>query len=289
MPILLFHPYLPLVDHHWSQQMMHFASHLAIISIALSITYAVSLGFTSFHRDLSSGEEGPVDAVLGATTAVTDGSQVLPEQSPPYTPPPIPSVGSDHLSDLSKDTIKQASPNIQQASFTPQDPEMALVLPNPTGPSASPMNPQPATSIPISSYPSPDFDVNPSLSWSSYKDDQSLGTADWTTKDSCHLQVVAPNPNSRLRARGESCTAPQQIIVPEQESVPPKQEQDVPERGEERFSPKQDSVPPRQESVPPKQDHRRKKICPQDIIALCCEEKGDFFSLWFPKKCKKCE
>lgn len=282
--------YLPLVDHHWSQQMMHFASRLAIISIALSITYAVSLDFTSFHGDLSSGEEGPLDAGLGATTTVTDGSQVLAEQSPPYIPPPIPSVGSDHLGDLFKDTIKQANPNSQQPSFTPQDPEMALVLPSPTGPSTSPMNPQPVTSIPLSSYPSPDFDVDPSLSWSSYKDDQSLGTAesiksaDWTTKHSCHPQVA---PNSRFRARGESCTAPQQIIIPEQESVPPKPEKNVPER--ERVPPKQDSVPPRQESVPPKQNHRRKKICPQDIIALCCEEKGDFFFVWFPKKCKRCE
>lgn len=251
--------------------MMHFASHLALISITLSITYAVTLGFTSFHSGLSSGEEGPVDAVLGATTTVTDGSQVLAEQSPPYIPPPIPSAGSDHLGDLSKDAIKQASPNSEQPSFTPQDPEMALVLPNP----------QPVTSIPLSSYPSPDFDVDPSLSWSSYKDDQSSGgaesikSADWTTQHSCHPQAA---PNSRFRARGESCTAPQQISVPEQESVP-KQEND----------PERESVPPKQDSVPPKQDDRRKKICPQDIITLCCEEKGDFFFVWFPKKCKKCE
>lgn len=291
MPSLFLNSYLPLVDHHWPQQMMHLASHLAIISIALSITYAVSLDFTSFHGDLSSGEEGPVDAVLGATTTVTDGSQVLAEQSLPNIPPPIPSVGSDHLDDLSKDTIKQANPNSQQPSFTPQGLEMALVLPSPTGPSTSPMNPQPVTSIPLSSYSSTDFDVDPSLSWSSYKDGQSSGaaesikSADWTTKHSCHPQVA---PNSRFRARGESCTAPQQIIVPEQESGPPKQEQNVPEE-RERVPAKQDSVPPRQESVPPKQDHRRRKICPQDIITLCCEEKGDFFFVWFPKKCKKCE
>lgn len=261
--------------------MMHFASHLALISITLSITYAVSLDFTSFHGDLSSGEEEPVDAVLGATTTVTDGSQLLAELSPPYIPPPIPSVGSDHLGDLSKDAIKQANPNSQQPSFTPQDPEMALVLPSPTGPSTVPMNPLPVTSIPLSSYPSPDFDVDPSLSWSSYKDDQSSGSAesiksaDWTIQHSCHPQAA---PNSKFRARGESCTAPQQISVPEQESVP--KQENVPAR---------ESVPPKQESAPPKQDDRRKKICPQDIITLCCEEKGDFFFVWFPKKCKKCE
>lgn len=244
--------------------MMYFASHLALISITLSITYAVSLDFTSFHGDLSSGEEGPVDAVVGATTTATDGSQVLAEQPPPYIPPPIPSVGSDHLGDLSKDAInKQANPNSQQSSFTPQDPEMALVLGSPTGPSTSPMNPQPISSIPLSSYPSSDFDVDPSLSWSSYKDGQSSGSAesiksaDWITQHSCRPQAA---PNSKFRARGESCTAPQQ-------------KEDAPER----------------EGVPPKQDDRRRKICPQDIITLCCEEKGDFFFVWFPKKCKKCE
>lgn len=245
--------------------MMYFASHLALISITLSITYAVSLDFTSFHGDLSSGEEGPVDAVVGATTTATDGSQVLAEQPPPYIPPPIPSVGSDHLGDLSKDAInKQANPNSQQSSFTPQDREMALDLPSPTGPSTSPMNPQPISSIPLSSYPSSDFDVDPSLSWSSYKDGQSSGSAesiksaDWITQHSCRPQAAPPN--SKFRARGESCTAPQQ-------------KEDAPERG----------------SVPPKQDDRRKKICSQDIITLCCEEKGDFFFVWFPKKCKKCE
>lgn len=264
---------------------MHFASHLALVSITLSVTYAVSLDYTSFHGDLSSAEEGPVDAVVGATTmTATDGSQVLAEQPPSYIPPPIPSVGSDHLGDQSKDTInKQANPNSQQSSFTPEDLELALVLPSPTGPSTSPMNPQPVSSIPLSSYPSSDFNVDPSLSWSSYKDDQSSGSAesikpaDWITQHSCQPQAAPPN--SKFRARGESCTAPQQIGVPEQESIPPKQE-DAPER---------ESVPPKQESVPPKLDDRRRKICPQDIITLCCEEKGDFFFVWFPKKCKKCE
>lgn len=253
--------------------MMHFASHLALISITLSTTCAVSLDFTSFHSDLSSGE-GPVDAVLSATTTAMDGSEVLAEQSPPYILPPIPSVGSDHLDDLSKDTIKQANPNSQQSSFTSQDSEVALVLPGPSSPSTSPMNPQPVTSILLSSNPSPNFDVDPSLSWSSYKDDQSPGnaetlkSADWATQHSCHSQAA---PIRKFRARGESCTIPPQISVPKQESVP-----------------EQESIP-KQESVPPKHDDRRKKICPQDIITLCCEEKGDFFFVWFPKKCKKCE
>lgn len=263
--------------------MMHFASHLALISITLSITYAVSLDFASFQGGLFSAEEGPVDAVLGATTTVTDGSQVLAEQSPPYIPPPIPSFESDHIGDLSKDPIKQADPNSQQPSFTPQDRELALILPSPTGTSASPMNPQPDISTPPSSYPSPGFDVGPPLSWSSYKDDQSSGSAesiksgDWTTQQSCYSRVA---PNSKFRARGESCAAPQKLSVPEQEESVPKQENDVPE---------QESVPPKQESVPPRQDDRRKKICPQDIITLCCEERGDFFFVWFPKKCKKCK
>ena len=38
-----------------------------------------------------------------------------------------------------------------------------------------------------------------------------------------------------------------------------------------------------------KQEDRRKKICPHDIITLFCEEEGDFFFAWFPKKCKKCK
>lgn len=287
-PFLFSYSYLPLVDHQGSQQMMHFASHLALISITISITYAVSLGFTSFQGDLLSGEEGPVDAVLGATTTVTDGSQVLAEQSAPYIPPPIPSFGSDLLGDLPKDTIIQADPNSHQTSFTPQDPEIALILPSPTGTSASPINPQPDTSTPLSSYSSPGFDVGPPLSWSSYKDEKSSGSAgsaeriksgDWTTQQSCHPQVA---PISKFRARGESCAAPpQQLSVPEQEENVPKQENDV--------SPERESEPPKQESVPPRQDGRRKKICPQDIITLCCEERGDFFFVWFPKKCKKCE
>lgn len=267
--------------------MMHFAFHLAIISITLSITHVVSLDSTSFQGDLFSGEEGPVDAVLGATTTVTDGSQVLAEKSPPYIPPPIASFGSDHLGDLSKDTIKQADPNSQEPSFTPQDLELALIIPSPTGTSASPINPQPDTSTTLSSYPSPGFDVGPPLSWSSSKDDQSSGSAesikpgDWSTQQGCHPQVA---PNSRFRARrGESCAAPpQQLSVPGQEESVPKQENDAPE-------PERESIPPKQESVPPRQDARRKKICPKDIITLCCEERGDFFFVWFPKKCKKCE
>lgn len=252
---------------------MHFASHLALISISYFIIYAASLDFNSFHTDLSSGE-GPVDAVAGAMTTVIDGSQVLAEQPPPYILPPIPSVGSDPLADLSKETIKQANPNIQLSSFDLQDPEMALIPPGPTGPPISSMSPQLESSTLSSSNPSPsNVDVDPLLSWSAYKDDQSSGSAessesdDLTTQRGCQPQAA---PNSKFRARQESCSAPNQESVPEQENVP-----------------KQESAP--KPEIVPTQEDRRKKICPHDIITLCCEEKGDFFFLWFPKKCKKCE
>lgn len=259
--------------------MMHFASHLALISISYFIIYAASLDLNSFHSDLSSGE-GPVDAVTGAITTVIDGSQVLAEQPPPYIPPQIPSVGSDPLADLSKETIKQANLNLQISSFDLQDPEMALIPPGPTGPLISSMNPQPESSTISSSNPSPsNVDVDPLLSWSAYKGDQSSGSAettksdDLTTQHGCQPQAA---PKSKFRARQESCSAPKQENFPEQENVP--KQENVPE---------QENVP--QQEIVPKQEDRRKKICPHDIITLCCEEKGDFFFAWFPKKCKKCE
>lgn len=253
--------------------MMHFAYQLALIPITPSIIYAASLDFTSFRSDLSLGE-GPVDAVPGAMTTVIDGSQMLAEQPPPYIPPPISSVGSDHLGDLSKETIKQANPNIQQSSFNPQDPEMGLIPPGPISPLISPMNPQPESSIPSSSNSSPPkVDLDPLLSWSENKDDQISGSArtsesdDFATQHGCQPQAA---PNRKFRARQESCSAHEQETVPGQENVP-----------------RQENVP--NQEIVPKLDDRRKKICPHDIETLCCEEKGDFFFAWFPKKCKKCE
>lgn len=247
--------------------MMHFASHLALISVSYFIIYAAILDFNSFHSNLSSGE-GPVDAVTGAITTVTDGSQVLAEQPPAYIPPPIPSVGSDPQVDLSKETIKQANSNFQLSSFDLQDLEMTLIPPDPTSPLISSMNPQPESSTISSSNPSPsNVGVDPWSSWPAYKDDQSLGSAktttsdDWTTQHGCQPHVAS---KSNFRARQESCKAPKQEDDLEQENVP------------------------KQEIVPYQED-RRKKICPYDIITLCCEEKGDLFFLWFPKKCKKCE
>lgn len=265
---------------------MHFASRLALISIISSVIFAAVLDFASFHSDLLSGEgpgEGPVDAVPGAMMTVIDGSQVLAEQPPAYIPPPIPSVGSDHLGDLSKETIKQANPNIQGSSFDPQDPEMALDPPGPTGPLISFINPQPESSIPSSSkFSPPDVNLDPLLSWSAYKDDQSSGSAetsksdDLATQHGCQPQAA---PNSKFRARQESCSAPKQESVLGQET-----QESVP--GQENV-PKQESVP--EQEIVPKQNVGRGRICPLDIHTLCCEEKGDFLIVLFPKKCKKCE
>lgn len=247
--------------------MMHFVSQLAFIPTTFSIIHAASLDFTSFNGDLSS-REASVDAVPDVMTRVIDGSLVLAEQPPPYIPPPIRTVGSDHLGDLSKDMIKQANPNSRQSSLNPQDPEMALIIPGSSVPLISSMIPQPESSIRLSSNPFPaNVDVDASLSWSAYKDDQSSGSAetsksvDLATQVGCGTQAA---PNNKFRTRQESCPVPKKESVPEQQSVP------------------------EQEGVPRRSD-RRKRVCPPEAKTFCCEEQGDFWTLWFPKKCKRCE
>ncbi len=235
---------------------------LAVIVI-LSAVYATSLpdDLTNTYSDFRVGwRPVEIDAIANA-----DGSQAFDQQPASYAPSSSSSQFDSNL--LLKDTVNPpAGPNNQLTPKNPAKSDIALGSQPPpdqnNNPAASmaqqasqnPSNPNdPSKSISSSpALPSPDSTVDPSLLWDTYQN----GLSDQSEKaNSIDLVTLEPI---------DSTECPATPLAP-------------PSKFRARGDGASCAV------------RTRKTICPQDIYTLCCEEPGDFFILWWPKRCQKCE